>query len=100
MSAEHRLHPAAERELAEAASRYEDARPGWGARFVTQLDGVFARIATAPNGGTLWRGGPVRTWRVGRFPYLVIYLAEAEGTVILALAHTKRRPGYWLPRVR
>jgi hypothetical protein len=32
------------------------------------------------------------------FPYHLIYLETAEAIHILAFAHDKRRPAYWLPR--
>jgi toxin ParE1/3/4 len=40
--------------------------------------------------------------RVGlpRFPYAVVFLVRVEELRVLAIAHAKRRPGYWLSRVR
>jgi hypothetical protein len=37
---------------------------------------------------------------VARFPYHVIYLETATQIWILAIAHDRRKPGYWHPRVR
>jgi hypothetical protein len=40
----------------------------------------------------------VRRAPIKGFPYHVIYLETAETIHILAFAHDKRRPAYWLPR--
>jgi hypothetical protein len=34
-----------------------------------------------------------------RVPYSVAWLVEPTGIVIVAVAHARRRPGYWLGRV-
>ena len=41
----------------------------------------------------------VRRKVLRRFPYSVAWLVEPTGIVIVAVAHGKRRPGYWLDRV-
>jgi hypothetical protein len=33
-----------------------------------------------------------------RFPYQVVYRVRPNETVVVALAHLKRRPGYWKRR--
>ena len=33
-----------------------------------------------------------------RFPYAVIYRARAERVLVVAVAHMRRRPGYWRGR--
>ena len=94
-----RFHPDAQREFVAAGVRYEALRPGFGERFIARVDDAVASLSAAPTGGTRWAGGPVRTWRVRQFPYLVVYLPEPEGAVIVAVAHTRRRPGYWERRL-
>jgi hypothetical protein len=37
---------------------------------------------------------------VTRFPYHVIYLEMATHIRILALAHDRRKPGYWKGRLK
>jgi len=34
-----------------------------------------------------------------RFPYSIVFLLEPAEIVIVAVAHHKRRPGYWIGRV-
>jgi hypothetical protein len=34
------------------------------------------------------------------FPYRLIYWTEGDYSLVVAIAHSKRRPGYWKGRVR
>ncbi len=36
---------------------------------------------------------------VKRHPYLVVYAILPEQIVVLAIAHTKQKPGYWRERI-
>jgi hypothetical protein len=48
-----------------------------------------------PEQWPIWRSDrPYRKRVLGRFPYVIFHVIEA--IVVLAVAHTKRRPGYWL----
>ncbi len=38
-------------------------------------------------------------WAGRRHPYVVVYVTFADHLAIVAVAHTSRRPGYWLTRV-
>lgn len=42
----------------------------------------------------------IRRALLPRFPYAIVFLVRAEELRVLAVAHAKRRPGYWLGRVR
>jgi len=42
---------------------------------------------------------PVRRIPVKRFPYHVVYLEESAAIRVLALAHDRRKPGYWKSRL-
>jgi hypothetical protein len=33
------------------------------------------------------------------FPYSIVFMVHETETVVLAIAHGKRRPGYWLRRL-
>jgi hypothetical protein len=43
----------------------------------------------------LARGG----WRSRDFPYFVVFRETTGGLEIIAVAHGRRRPGYWRDRV-
>ena len=75
--------PASE-EFTEAVRWYETRRPGLGAEL---YDAVNA--TEDPNS---------RRMLVAGFPYHVVYRLEHDEIVILAIAHMKRRPGFWKQR--
>jgi toxin ParE1/3/4 len=41
----------------------------------------------------------VRRFVMSRFPFALPYLVIEEQVVVLAVAHLRRRPGYWLRRI-
>jgi hypothetical protein len=43
---------------------------------------------------------PVRRTAVARFPDHVVYLEVEEQVRILAIAHDRRKPGYWKTRLK
>ena len=43
---------------------------------------------------------PVRRFAVKRFPYHVFYLEAPLEIRILAVAHDRRKPGYWKNRLK
>lgn len=94
-----RFHPEARDEIATSIAYYDDARPGHGARFLAAVTRVIDLVSATPQGGTPWRHGPVRTWRMVGFPCVLAYVVEPDHVLVLAIAHTSRRPGYWLDRL-
>lgn len=61
---------------------------------------TIGSITETPDAGTFFRD--VYRWKKTRgFPYLVFYELDSEGgTNVFAIAHERRRPGYWLRRTR
>ena len=92
-----RFHPAARAELLEARLWYEERSPLAGAAFAHEINVVVSLIAKAPMQFPLAEHGTRRT-SLQRFPYNVFYRVGAEETVVVAVAHQKRRPGYWKGR--
>lgn len=96
-----RVLPEAEEELAEAAEWYESKRTGLGVDLVAIVDRAFDELLDAPLSYALWRADrPYRRQILTRFPYIVFFRVEDDVVEIVAIAHTKRRPGFWLERVR
>jgi hypothetical protein len=97
---------AAEREAIRAARWYEVRQEGLGADFVEPAAEALTAIASAPRRYRRWQFGKtrreLRVRHLRRFPYMVIYeVREAESLVVIAaIAAAKRRPGYWLYRLR
>ena len=82
------------------ARRWYAARAGEqiAAAFADEVDQIVVRIAESPTAGTEFRTR-YRWVRLRRFPYLIYYRVVGTDTiVVLAVAHKRRRLGYWLRR--
>jgi len=88
------VHPAAEAEAREAFRRYHERDPVVGMRFLAALDRAIEHVQANPN---RWPAFVHDTRRIliRRFPFSIIYRADSERVLVLAVAHQKRRPGYW-----
>ncbi len=95
-----RLHPEADAELGAAVRWYQNDYPGRGWRFYDAVTDELARIREAPLSFPFWRRrSDVRACVVPRFPFTIYFVAEAERVMVYAVAHDKRRPGYWQKRL-
>ena len=96
-----RIEPEADAELRAAARWYDSQREGLGREFVDAADEAVSRVATFPDTSTPVPGvaAPARRVFMKRFPYSVVFMLVADEIVILAFAHMKRSPAYWLSRV-
>ncbi len=93
------FHPAAEAEYLESIAFYESKRPGLGATYLAEFERIMASVCEAPHRNPIEKGPDVRRVRMRRFPFSVLY-RESAGTVqVLAVAHHRRRPQYWLGRL-
>lgn len=92
----------AESELDEAAQRYEEHRLGLGQRFLDQVATTAEYIRRFPQAGAPARHVPedlgVRHAPIKGFPFHFVYLPTGDEIRVLAIAHYRRRPGYWLNR--
>lgn len=99
-----RTHAAAAEEAAEAAAWYEKERAGLGVDFEHAVDAALDLLEeemvplTAVPGVAGTRG--VKRLLLRRFPYAVIVREGATEVVVIAFAHTARRPGYWRGRLK
>ena len=85
------VRPEAEHDLKQAFSWYEDKRIGLGYDFLLQVDAGINFISRNPKIHPI-EYKETRKHLVKRFPYKIIYLAEEEEIIILAVIHGKRRP--------
>jgi plasmid stabilization system protein ParE len=92
-----RFHPAARVELREARLWYEERSPLSAVAFAQEVDAAVSRIAEAPMRYPVAEHGTRRVV-LDRFPYNVFYRVGVEETVVVAIAHQRRRPGYWSGR--
>ncbi|HKO02845.1 MAG TPA: type II toxin-antitoxin system RelE/ParE family toxin [Thermoanaerobaculia bacterium] len=94
-----RLHRAASRELRESAVFLEEQRSGYGHRLLASATEKFEFLVRFPASGKRTLGG-ARRLSLDGFPYDVVYVLRPDEIYIIAIAHHRRDPNYWLPRIR
>ncbi len=98
------FHPDATAELAAQLAWYDARGAGLRDDLLGELDAALTRIAERP---AMWPRWPsplaaqagVRAYTLRRFPFVLAYLVVEETIFVVALAHTRRRPGYWMERL-
>jgi plasmid stabilization system protein ParE len=99
-----RVEPEAKQELAAAAAWYEERREGLGLELLAEVDAVFAAIARNPGRFPSYpRVAPdlgVRRAAARRFPFSIAFIDLPSVVRVLAVAHERRRPGYWVGRLK
>lgn len=97
-----RLAIAAQSDLRSAANWYDAQRDGLGDEFLEELATAIREIERDPlrfaRVATVRTRRDIRTYRLARFPYSVVYERIGEESTVIAVAHAKRRPSYWLRR--
>lgn len=94
-----RIRFEAKQEIDTAFEWYFERGPKAARAFLDEIELSLNKIAAEPH---LY---PVFTKNIRRrvmmnFPYSVVYREEADYILILAVAHAKRRPGYWAKRLK
>jgi plasmid stabilization system protein ParE len=97
------LHPDARAELRSAALWYDERRPGLGDEFIAEVSATLDRIGGAPESYPVWpctrsAGPSIRKATTQRFPYVIAFEKHEQHVLVLAVAHARRRPLYWLRR--
>ena len=93
-----RLRPTAKHDLREGVEWYRAIDPELANRFLDEVYKTLALLERLPN-----LGGPVygvedldvRQLPVSNFPYQVIFRREEHRTMVVALAHERKKPEYW-----
>jgi plasmid stabilization system protein ParE len=93
------VHPGAAAEHRKQIAYYEDRQPGLGRRYHAEFRTVLAAICEAPHRYRVIGLPAIRCLGFAVFPFDLIY-REAGGAVqVLAIAHHRRQPGYWVERL-
>lgn len=95
----YRFHRAASAEHLDQVAFYESRLPGLGADYLAEFDALMVRVCHSPD--TFPQVGQTQICKVGmrRFPFHVIYMVHDAHVHILAIAHQRRRPSYWVERI-
>jgi plasmid stabilization system protein ParE len=91
------FHPEAAQEVEAAVLWYGERSLRAAEAFLKELENALRLISEAPARWPAFEAG-TRRLPLRRFPYVVIYREGARALQILAVAHGRRRPGYWKSR--
>jgi hypothetical protein len=91
------VHPEAYDELEQTRSWYESHMPGLGSDFLDAVERAIDIIRQAPEAWPVYVGD-VRRFLIHRFPFAVLYRHDDFKIRIYAIAHLRRKPGYWKHR--
>ncbi len=89
--------PEAEQEMLEAAIYYQSQASGLGVDYLSKVEQAVQAIAESPMTWPIIED-ELRRRLIRRFPFGILYRIEPEKIVIVAVAHLRRRPGYWRGR--
>ena len=93
------FHPAAEAEFLESVGFYESKVKGLGQAFIDEFEATLNLICGAPQQRKVECEPDIRRAQLQRFPYTLIYREKLSSVQVLAIAHDRRRPQYWLSRL-
>lgn len=88
----------AEAEVDEAVVYFDEQRAGLGDRFEQDLLATVTFVSEHPL-SVKPLTDRVRKFGLRTFRYSLIYVVEEREIVIVAVAHHRRRPGYWRNRL-
>lgn len=92
-----RFHPAALDEAQAAAEWYGNRSRGAAEAFLNELDRTIDLISQHPEQYQSYELGSRRAM-LHKFPYMIVFREGTVGIEIIAVAHGRRRPGYWRDR--
>ncbi len=94
------FHPESDQELNKAINWYLEVKrsPRAAEGLADAVENAVQEIANDPDGWPKHSHGTHR-YKLKRYPYFAIYALFEEHVEIVAVAHTRRRTGYWKRRL-
>ena|SRR3989442_16043162 len=93
-----RFHPAAAQEAEAAYDWYAARNPAAAHGFREELRHAVEAVAASAGAWPRY-GTRARRYVFPRFPFSLVYVRRDDEVEIIAVAHGRRRPGYWRPRL-
>jgi plasmid stabilization system protein ParE len=93
-----RLRRIAQRDLREAIAWYRERNEDVARRFAFEVSQALALLEEFPFSGGFVPGiqdPAIRQVPVRKFPYHLVFIRLADRISVLAIAHNRRKPGYW-----
>lgn len=93
-----RIRSEAQEEIDSAFEWYFQRSPEAAEAFLTEIGDSLEQIASHPQLCPAFTKS-TRKRTLERFPYSLIFQEKEDTILVVALAHAKRRPGYWAGRL-
>ena len=93
------FHPIAEAEHLETVAYYESKRAGLGATYLTEFESTMTAICGFPSRFPVERKPDIQRGKMEKFPFNILFRDVSGKVQVLAIAHLRRRPSYWLGRL-
>lgn len=93
-----RIRPEAREEIESAFDWYSERSPKAAVAFLAEIDASLVSIVSHPQAHPPFTKS-TRRRILDRFPYSVIFQEKDDIILVVAIAHAKRRFGYWRGRV-
>lgn len=87
----------ARREFLDAVQFHESQAPRLGEELTEEFESAPELLSSHPQIGAEHLEGTRRVL-LRRFPFDVVYVIESDMVLAVALAHRRRKPGYWRDR--
>lgn len=98
-----RVLSAAQIEMTQSALWYDDRQFGLADDFIDEVQTALQSIAENPESSPClehyFGTHEIRRCLFKRFPFVVIYLNRPDEVIVVAIAHRRRHPAYWLSRI-
>jgi toxin ParE1/3/4 len=92
------FHPDARSEVLDAFEWYARRSSAVAATFQEELDATGRAIQKSPDRRADYLFG-TRRYLMKRYPFVIVYRVSTDRIEIVAVAHGRRKPGYWRVRV-
>ena len=91
------IHPEALDELKSALAWYSERSKTAAFNFISEIDKAIGSIAQSPSRWPHDDDG-THKFTLRRYPFAIIYRETETRVQLIAIAHGRRRPGYWKKR--
>ena len=90
----------AEEEMNSSAQYYNQQSSGLGLYFLEEKEKSLPFIEKGPERWPFYEQN-IHKYNIRRFPFSIFYVFEKDidKIIIIAVAHQKRKPGYWKQRI-
>ena len=93
-----RFHEAARDELVRETLYYRSIHAGLAERFASAIEQAARLAAEFPAMGSPYKYGTRRCF-AKTFPFALVYVERRDEVYVIAVAHDRRKPGFWRARI-